>query len=76
MKRVLDVEMEGELVDEVPVCTGTEEVIGKLAVVTAERVLLVSELREARMGQAAREKEFVAFHSTYDFYYHCIYRCV
>ena len=44
-------DMEEELVDELVICVTTEEVIEKPNVVVAERLLLVSELNEAPVGE-------------------------
>ena len=51
---VLDAETEDELVDELPDCVITEVVI------VAERLILVSKLKKASMGETAEEKELVA----------------
>ena len=48
---LLDLEMEEELVDELPNCMMTEEVTEKTTMVIMERRLLVPELKEAPKGE-------------------------
>ena len=45
--------MEDELVDKVPTCMVIEEVIGKSTVVITGRLLLVPELKDVPVGEAA-----------------------
>ena len=52
---------EEELLDEVPICMLTIEVIRKPILVIKERLLLVPELKEPAKGEAAWEKELITF---------------
>ena len=54
-----DMETREEEYDEIPVCIITKEVSEEPTVVTAERPMVITELKEAPVGDGAREVELV-----------------